>query len=83
MAGAIDARVEAVLQALRGHASAKVRDEMGPRYGVFTDKAMGVPMAKMQTVAGAARARPRPGRGALGNRLVRGAHGRLHDRRPG
>jgi 3-methyladenine DNA glycosylase AlkD len=44
-------RVEAVLGALRGHASAKVRDEMAPRYGLFVDKAMGVPMAKMQAVA--------------------------------
>jgi 3-methyladenine DNA glycosylase AlkD len=40
-----------VLQALQGQASAKVRDEMGPRYGVVTDKAMGVPMAKMQAIA--------------------------------
>jgi 3-methyladenine DNA glycosylase AlkD len=44
-------RVEAVLQALQGHALAKVRDEMGPRYGVVTDRAMGVPMARMQAVA--------------------------------
>ena len=51
MAGAIDGRVETVLQALQSHASAKVRDEMAPRYGVVTDKAMGVPMAKMQAVA--------------------------------
>ena len=51
MAGAIEDRVEAVLQALQGHASAKVRDEMGPRYGIVTDKAMGVGMAKMQLVA--------------------------------
>ena len=43
--------VEAVLAALRAHASAKVRDEMGPRYGIVVDKAMGVPMAKMQLVA--------------------------------
>jgi 3-methyladenine DNA glycosylase AlkD len=47
----IEGRVQAVLQALQGHASARVRDEMGPRYGVFVDKAMGVPMAKMQLVA--------------------------------
>ena len=51
MAGAIDERVEAVLQALRSHASAKIRDEMAPRYGIVTDKAMGVAMAKMQAVA--------------------------------
>ena len=51
MAGAIDERVEAVLQALRSHASARIRDEMAPRYGIVTDKAMGVAMAKMQAVA--------------------------------
>ncbi|MDB5425998.1 MAG: alkylation repair enzyme, partial [Phenylobacterium sp.] len=51
MAGTLAERVEAVLQALQGQASAKVRDEMGPRYGVVTDKAMGVPMARMQAVA--------------------------------
>jgi 3-methyladenine DNA glycosylase AlkD len=51
VAGAIDDRVQAVLAALQDHASAKVRDEMGPRYGIVTDKAMGVPMAKMQAVA--------------------------------
>jgi len=51
MAGAIADRVEAVLQALHGHASPKTLAEMGPRYGVVTAKAMGVPMAKMQAVA--------------------------------
>jgi 3-methyladenine DNA glycosylase AlkD len=51
VARTIDARVEAVLQALQSHASAKVRDEMGPRYGVVTNKAMGVPVAKMQAIA--------------------------------
>jgi len=51
VAGAIDERVEAVLQALRSHASARIRDEMAPRYGIVTDKAMGVAMAKMQAVA--------------------------------
>ena len=48
---AISERVATVLAALQGAASAKVRDEMGPRYGVVTDKAMGVPMAKMQAIA--------------------------------
>ena len=43
--------LEAALDALKGHASAKVRDEMAPRYGIVTPKAMGVPMAKMQAVA--------------------------------
>jgi 3-methyladenine DNA glycosylase AlkD len=44
-------KLEAALDALRNHASPKVRDEMGPRYGIVTPKAMGVPMAKMQAVA--------------------------------
>jgi 3-methyladenine DNA glycosylase AlkD len=51
MVGAIEARVQAVLRALEAHASAKVRDEMGPRYGLFVEGALGVPMAKMQLVA--------------------------------
>ncbi len=51
MAGALADRVEAVLRALQGCASTKVRDEMRPRYGLVTDKAMGVPMAKMQAIA--------------------------------
>lgn len=48
----MEARVQAVLAALRVHASAKTLAEMGPRYGIVVDKAMGVPMAKMQAVAG-------------------------------
>jgi 3-methyladenine DNA glycosylase AlkD len=39
------------LKSLEAHASARVRDDMGPRYGIVTAKAMGVPMAKMQLVA--------------------------------
>ena len=41
----------AVIAALRSAASAKVRDEMGPRYGIVTPKAMGVPMSAMQRIA--------------------------------
>jgi 3-methyladenine DNA glycosylase AlkD len=44
-------QVEAVLAALRAHASAKTLAEMGPRYGLVVDRAMGVPMAQMQAVA--------------------------------
>jgi 3-methyladenine DNA glycosylase AlkD len=44
-------KLEAALNALRSHASPKVRDEMGPRYGIVTPKPMGVTMAKMQLVA--------------------------------
>jgi 3-methyladenine DNA glycosylase AlkD len=51
MAGAISDRVTTVLQALEGAASARVRDEMGPRFGIVTDKAMGVQMAAMQAIA--------------------------------
>ncbi len=44
-------RVAAVLEALGAAASAKTREEMGPRYGIWTDQAMGVPMAAMQRIA--------------------------------
>jgi 3-methyladenine DNA glycosylase AlkD len=49
--GDIDDRVEAALRALKAAASKKFRAEMGPRYGIHTDKAMGVSMAVMQKVA--------------------------------
>lgn len=51
MTGPITDRVAAVLRALEAAASARVRDEMGPRFGIHTDKAMGVQMAAMQTIA--------------------------------
>jgi 3-methyladenine DNA glycosylase AlkD len=51
MADALAAKVDAVLKALQAHASAKVREEMAPRYGIVVDKAFGVPMAKMQALA--------------------------------
>jgi 3-methyladenine DNA glycosylase AlkD len=44
-------KLAAALRSLEAHASPKVRDEMGPRYGIVTARAMGVPMAKMQLVA--------------------------------
>ncbi len=47
----MEARVREVLAQLRAHASAKTLAEMGPRYGLVVDKALGVPMAKMQAVA--------------------------------
>ena len=40
--------VDDILDWLRGHASATVLDEMGPRYGIHTSKAFGVPMAQMK-----------------------------------
>jgi 3-methyladenine DNA glycosylase AlkD len=45
------ADVQAALDWLKANSSAKTRDEMGPRYGIVTDKAMGVSMANMQTLA--------------------------------
>lgn len=51
MAGALDGRVEAVLAALRAQADPKVLAEMGPRYGLVVDKAMGVAMNRMQAIA--------------------------------
>lgn len=45
------ASVAEVLKQLQSHASKRVRDEMGPRYGIVTKKAYGVPMAKVQLVA--------------------------------
>jgi 3-methyladenine DNA glycosylase AlkD len=44
-------RLAATLAALEAHASAKVRADMAPRYGIVTEHALGVPMAKMQAVA--------------------------------
>lgn len=43
--------VGAVLTALEAKGSKKVRDEMAPRYGIVTEKAFGVPMAKMLAIA--------------------------------
>ena len=47
----MDDRVRTVLRALEDYAQARTLKEMGPRYGIVTDKAFGVPMAKMQAVA--------------------------------
>lgn len=51
MAGVLDDRVEAVLAALCAQSDAKILAEMGPRYGLVTDKAMGVAMNRMQAIA--------------------------------
>src|SRR5512147_604149 len=45
------ASVADVLKQLQHYASRRVRDEMGPRYGIIAKKAYGVPMAKIQLVA--------------------------------
>lgn len=50
--GDVKMRVAWTLAELKRQASAKVRDEMGPRYGIVTKaKTLGVPMAKMQAIA--------------------------------
>lgn len=51
MAGSMADRVEAVLAALRREADPKILAEMGPRYGIVTDKAMGVAMNRMLAIA--------------------------------
>jgi 3-methyladenine DNA glycosylase AlkD len=51
VAGALADEVEAVLAELRARASPKVLAEMGPRYGLVVDKAIGVAMNQMQAVA--------------------------------
>jgi 3-methyladenine DNA glycosylase AlkD len=43
--------VRAVLASLKRASNRTIRDEMGPRYGVFTDKAFGVSMANMKRIA--------------------------------
>ncbi|HQR06017.1 MAG TPA: DNA alkylation repair protein [Gemmatales bacterium] len=40
-------QVETILDTLKSLSNRKTRDEMGSRYGIHTDKAFGVPMAKM------------------------------------
>lgn len=40
-------QVKAVLDMLKRLSDKKTRDDMGPRYGIHTDKAFGIPMAKM------------------------------------
>lgn len=46
-----DPRVQEALDWLAANSSAKTREEMGPRYGIVTDKAFGVSMANMQVLA--------------------------------
>src|SRR6478609_11288463 len=43
--------VESVLAELRARSDATVRDQMGPKYGIHTDLALGVTMANMKAVA--------------------------------
>lgn len=48
---ATSAQVEQVLAALQAAAAVRTREEMGPRYGIWTDKALGVAMNAMQKIA--------------------------------
>ena len=48
---AMEDRVAGVLAALQAQASARILSEMGPRDGVVTSKAMGVPMNRMLSIA--------------------------------
>jgi 3-methyladenine DNA glycosylase AlkD len=52
VAGVPDDRVEAVLAALRREADPRILAEMGPRYGLVVDRAMGVAMNRMLAIAG-------------------------------
>jgi 3-methyladenine DNA glycosylase AlkD len=45
------ARVEVALAWLEDERDDAVRADMGPRYGIHTDRALGVPMARMKAVA--------------------------------
>ena len=47
----LEAQVQTILSSLKRRSSKRTRDEMGPRYGIFTDKAFGVKMADIQQVA--------------------------------
>jgi len=51
VAGALEDQVEEVLAALRREADPKVLADMGPRYGLVVDKALGVAMNRMQAIA--------------------------------
>jgi len=47
----IDVRVAETLETLRRGSSAKVLADMGPRYGIRTARAFGVPMGQMKQIA--------------------------------
>jgi 3-methyladenine DNA glycosylase AlkD len=47
----IKKRVVEVLASLERRGSRRVRDAMGPRYGIFTDNAYGVPIREIQAIA--------------------------------
>jgi hypothetical protein len=43
-------RVTGAIEWLQAHADKKTLEDMGPRYGIYTDRAMGVPMRHMKTL---------------------------------
>lgn len=47
----VQRRLATVMAALKAEASDRVRDEMGPRFGIFTAHALGVRMEAMQALA--------------------------------
>lgn len=49
--GPIEDQVQQALAWLEAHASAAVRDAMGPKYGIHTTKALGVSVANIQVLA--------------------------------
>jgi hypothetical protein len=74
--------VKAVLTELESLGSKRVREDMGKRFGIHTDKAWGVRMADMQKVSKAIGTDHATGAATLEDRLVRSAHGGHDDRRP-
>jgi len=47
----LEKQVQAILSSLKRRSSKRTREEMGPRYGIFVDKAFGVKMGDIQQVA--------------------------------
>lgn len=44
-------RADTALAALQSHASARIRDELAPRYGIIAPTALGVPMSRIKVIA--------------------------------
>ena len=69
-------RLAETLAALEAAASPQFRADMAPRYGIVTDNALGVPMARMQALAKRLGRDHDAGRRPLGERRLRGAQRR-------
>ena len=76
-------RVDAALRWLERKGSKRVREDMLTRYGIVAPKAFGVSVGAIQQLAKRLGPGPRARRGAVGDRLVRGAHAGRVRRRPG